>query len=136
VAEVSNTPWRETCWYVLSDRNRRGDSGELQFSHAKRFHVSPFMDMDLHYDWQLSPPGSRLVSSITSRKGDERIFEASLSLSRRPLSRMQLVRVLLRYPWMTGRIVLAIYYQAFRLWRKRCPFYPHPKHGSRPPRLS
>jgi DUF1365 family protein len=90
------------------------------------------MAMDLQYDWQLNQPGSRLAVEITSRKGTETAFQAGLTLSQRPIGRSQLIRMLLRYPWMTGRVVLAIYYQAFRLWRKKCPFYPHPKHQSRP----
>jgi DUF1365 family protein len=132
VAEVSNTPWRETHCYVLSEGNRANQSGELRFSHPKDFHVSPFMNMDVQYHWQLSQPGPELVVEISNRQGNEPLFHAELTLSRRKLSRWQLKRLLLRYPWMTGRIVLAIYYQAFRLWRKKCPFYPHPKHHGRP----
>ena len=132
VAEVSNTPWRETHHYVLSDGNRTGQAGELRFSHPKGFHVSPFMQMDVQYDWRLTQPGSRLAAQITNRQESETVFKASLALVRRELGRRQLVRMLLRYPWMAGRIVLAIHYQAFRLWRKKCPFYPHPKYRSRP----
>jgi DUF1365 family protein len=29
---------------------------------------------------------------------------------------------------MTGKVIAAIYFQALRLWLKRCPFHPHPKH--------
>lgn len=132
VAEVSNTPWRETHHYVLSEGNRVGQSDELRFSHPKVFHVSPFMGIDLQYDWRLSQPGPRLAVQIANRHDSETAFEANLTLARRELGRLQLVRMLLRYPWMTGRIVLAIYYQAFRLWRKKCPFYPHPDRRSRP----
>jgi DUF1365 family protein len=130
VAEVSNTPWRETHHYVLWEGNRVGRAGELRYSHPKGFHVSPFMEMELRYDWRLTPPGARLAVQITNRHRDEPVFRAGLALSRRPLGRSQLRRILVRYPWMSGRIVLAIYYQAFRLWRKKCPFYPHPEHPS------
>jgi len=132
VAEVSNTPWRETHCYVLSDANRVGQSGDLRFSHPKGFHVSPFMGMDLQYDWELSQPDSRLAVEITNRQGTELVFQAGLTLSQRALGRSHLVRLLLQYPWMTGRVVLAIYYQALRLWMKRCPFYPHPRQHARP----
>ena len=128
VAEVSNTPWRETHYYVLSNANRIGQSGELHFAHPKGFHVSPFMGMDLHYDWQLSHPDSQLTVQIANRNESDGVFEARLALDRRQLSKVQLVRLLLRYPWMTGRIMTGIYYQAFRLWRKKCPYYPHPEH--------
>ena len=53
-------------------------------------------------------------------------------LRRRPLTRGQIVRSWLRYPWMTGQVVLAIYFEALRLWMKKCPYYPHPgNHASR-----
>ena len=132
VAEVSNTPWRETHYYVLSDVNRIGRSGELRFAHPKGFHVSPFMGMDMQYEWQLSQPDSQLTVQIANRKESDGVFEASLVLDRRQLSKSRLVRLLLRYPWMTGRIMAGIYYQAFRLWRKKCPYYPHPEHHDQP----
>ena len=132
VAEVSNTPWRETHYYVLSRHNQVGKAGELRFSHRKGVHVSPFMEMDMHYDWRLSRPGSRLSVRITNRQDTRTVFTASLALARRELSRSQLRRMVFRYPWMTGRIMRAIHYQAFRLWRKKCPFYPHPRHRKGP----
>jgi DUF1365 family protein len=56
VAEVNNTPWNERHCYVLWAGNRRGDASQLQFEHAKEFHVSPFMDMDMEYEWRLTKP--------------------------------------------------------------------------------
>jgi DUF1365 family protein len=36
-------------------------------------------------------------------------------------------RALWRYPLMTGKVALAIYWQALRLFLKRIPFYHHPR---------
>ncbi|MBN1855238.1 MAG: DUF1365 domain-containing protein [Pirellulales bacterium] len=130
VAEVSNTPWHERHWYVLHKENRIGELSQLRFRHPKGFHVSPFMDMDMSYEWHLRAPGSELSMAIINTRGDERLFDASLVLKRRELSRWSMFRVLARYPWMTGRVTRAIYWQAFRLWRKKYPFYTHPKHSN------
>lgn len=127
VAEVSNTPWRERHWYVLSKVNHIGEPRQLRFRHGKDFHVSPFMDMDILYEWHLADPGADLSVAIVSSRGSERLFEVNLGLTRRELSRGAMLRALARYPCMTGRVIQAIYWQAFRLWRKKCPFYPHPK---------
>ena len=61
VAEVHNTPWHETHPYVL-DRtlNEHPDPEWRRFRFAKDFHVSPFMDMDIHYDWKFRVPGEVL----------------------------------------------------------------------------
>jgi len=127
VAEVSNTPWGEQHCYVLWEGNRTDPSGGLEFSHEKSFYVSPFMDMDVFYDWRLNTPGKNLLAHIDNHRGEEPFFNASLSLTRQAFSRRNLTRMLVRYPIMTARITAAIYYQALKLWWKKCPFYPHPK---------
>ena len=127
VAEVSNTPWLERHCYVLWQGNRVGPTDRLRFRHRKGFHVSPFMDMDFDYHWRLNEPGEQLKVYLANHRAGERVFAADMVLHRRPLTRSQVVRSWLRYPWMTGQVVFAIYYQALRLWMKKCPYYPHPQ---------
>lgn len=129
VAEVTNTPWQERNWYVLWRGNRTGEPSQPRFRHPKDFHVSPFMDMDMFYDWDLRTPGTELSVTIVNSRGNQRLFDVSLALKRRDWSRGAMLGVLVRHPWMTGRVTQAIYWQAFRLWRKNCPFYPHPRHS-------
>ena len=126
VAEVSNTPWHEKHWYVLGEGNRTGKPGRLQFRHPKGFHVSPFMDMDMQYEWRLGEPGAELNVAIVNTRGGERLFDVSLILKRREWNRRSMLQTLARYPWMTARVVQAIYWQAFLLWRKKTPYFPHP----------
>jgi DUF1365 family protein len=127
VGEVNNTPWGEQHTYVLWAGNRVAAHGPLQFRHAKNFHVSPFMDMKMRYHWTLREPSNWLTVGITTVDKDGDLFHAAMALRRQPLQRRQLRRVLWRYPLMNARIVAAIYHQAFKLWWKKCPFYPHPK---------
>jgi len=131
VAEVTNTPWLEKHWYVLWEGNRVGIPTQLRFRHAKGFHVSPFMDMNAWYEWHLSEPGPRLTVSLANCNDHGRYFDVSMVLNRRELSRGALTGTLLRYPWMTGRVSQAIYWQALRLWLKKCPLYPHPGRAGR-----
>jgi uncharacterized protein len=119
VAEIENTPWRERHAYVLQ--------GGERFRLRKEFHISPFMDMDVDYDWRFTKPGERLAIHMASSRGGVKFFDATLAVARRPMSGSTLARVLAAYPFMSLKVVAAIYWNAFRLHRKRAPFFAHPR---------
>ncbi len=126
VAEVNNTPWGEQYCYILPDAHNRGSSSVKRFLLDKRFHVSPFMDMNIDYDWRFKPPAEQLVVHMKNYQRGEKLFDATLSLQQQPINSLNLAGVLIRYPFMTVKIITAIHYQALRLWLKNIPFYPHP----------
>lgn len=131
VAEVSNTPWNERHCYVLPRQS--AGPGTMRFRHPKEFHVSPFMVMDVDYHWTIEQPGASLGIRVENRDRDGVFFSAGMSLERQEICGRSLAAVLLRHPWMTARIIFAIYAQALRLRCKGAPFQPHPmtKAGTR-----
>jgi DUF1365 family protein len=60
-------------------------------------------------------------------KERKKTFEANLLMKKKPINSKSLTRALLKYPLITWKIKAAIYYQAFKLWYAKIPFYPHPK---------
>jgi len=127
VAEVNNTPWGERHTYVLPCTGPHQPNTAWQFRPEKKLHVSPFMPMDVDYQWGLSRPGSRLNVYMANSRDGKRFFDAAMKLTRAEITAGSLASVLIRFPFMTLQVVLAIYWQAFRLWTKRCPLYVHPR---------
>ena len=127
VVEIHNTPWKERYCYVLgAEQNEHPLTNWRRHRFAKAFHVSPFIDFDIQYDWRFRLPDESIrVHMIDYEKG-EKLFDASLALQRQPVSRQALTRCLLEYPGMTAKVVILIYWQALRLVLKKTPFFTHP----------
>ncbi len=132
VAEVNNTPWGEQYCYVLDSKDNQSTSDHpdnkfYRYHENKRFHVSPFMPMDMQYDWRFSTPGDQLSVHMENYQHDKKVFDATLQLKKREITGSNLALALIQFPMITMKIVLAIYYQALRLWLKKIPFVNHPK---------
>ncbi len=132
VAEINNTPWGERHCYVLPESMNQGDERKKQYRFEKQFHVSPFMDMNMSYDWRFVEPGRELVVHMENQECDTRHFDATLTLERHEINASSLMKVLAIHPWMTGKVIAAIHWQALRLWWKKAPFYTHPRYRSSP----
>ena len=128
IVEIHNTPWGEVHCYVLpAQRSEHPLADWRRHRFEKVFHVSPFIDMDIHYDWRFRIPGQRLNVHMIDYENGRKLFDASLALECREISRKSLTRVLFQYPLMTGKVIAMIYWQALRLLVKKVPVYTHPK---------
>jgi uncharacterized protein len=114
-AEVTNTPWGERRIYEFEGRAGRAD---------KRLHVSPFLAMDHEYVCHATAPGERLTVHIENRRAGRRLFDATLSLERRPAG--DLPRLRLRYPAQPLRVLALIYGHAALLALRGARYHRHP----------
>jgi DUF1365 family protein len=87
------------------------------------------MDMNLDYEFVLTHPGETLVAHMnTIEQGGEAhsLFDATLTLRRRPWNTRNVGLALARHPWMTAKVIGAIHWEALRLLVKKVPVFTHP----------
>jgi DUF1365 family protein len=128
LAEVNST-FGETHNYWLTARNRQAGEKSLRYRCPKAMHVSPFMGMSLDYEFVLTQPAEQLVAHMnTIEQGNSGgvLFDATLELERVPWNSRNVGRALLRHPWMTAQVILAIHWEALRLFLKKVPVFTHP----------
>jgi DUF1365 family protein len=127
VAEITNTPWKERHAYVLPVASAARDVARAwRFSFEKRFHVSPFLPMDMRYEWCFGAPGEGLHVHMENWRAGSAQFDATLALRRKPMTAASLARALLQFPLITVQVSTLIYWQALKLLWKRAPFHTHP----------
>lgn len=117
VAEVNNT-FGETYCYLLET-----DGEVVRHEEDKVFHVSPFQPVDGRYRFRVTAPGPRMTAQIDVLRDGERVFDSTLTTTRRPLTGPTLLKTLARHPHTGLRTLALIHYQALRLWLKRAPFF-------------
>jgi hypothetical protein len=121
IYEVHNT-YDERHAYVLPVG---GDQKLVRHGCAKGFYVSPFLSRDCAYQFRIRPPGADVAIAINEEEAGAPILNASFAGSRRALTDGALLAMLLRYPLMTLKVVVAIHYEAVRLMLKGVRRHPH-----------
>jgi hypothetical protein len=134
LAEVTNTPWDKRHVYAI---DYRSDVIAKSREFGKALHVSPFMPMQQKYRWQTNLPAQNIrirlqnlaVSETPQREelgAERKTFEALLLLDREECTTPVLTSLLWRFPWMTAKVLAAIYWQAIKLLFKHAKFYAYP----------
>jgi DUF1365 family protein len=129
LAEVNST-FGESSNYWLSPKNRQPAQNTLRYRAPKNMHVSPFMGMDLDYEFVLSKPGEKMLAHMNvierhpARNESPHLFDTTLTVEHRPWA--ALTGALRRHPWMTAKVIGAIHWEALCLYLKRVPVFTHP----------
>lgn len=93
---------------------------------TKIFHVSPFIDMGTRYHFHVLPPGKVVRLRIHETENGEPLLSATFAGKNLPLGTAQLAACLLKFPFMTWKIVAGIHWEALKLWLKGARFRSSP----------
>ena len=115
--EVKNT-FGEQHTYIFKVEN----DNLLQHNCEKKFHVSPFIEMNCNYFFRILKPAHKISVIIDQYQLNEKILYASQDGTRSDLTSSELIKSYLKHPLMTFKIISAIHFEAFKLWTKGIKF--------------
>ncbi len=85
---------------------------------AKRMRVSPFNKVEGDYGLRASEPGETVTIGVSLTVADAPVLKAYFAGKRKPLSTAQLLRIFFGLPFMSLKVILAIHWEALKLWKK------------------
>lgn len=132
IYEVRNTFGERHAYVAKVEPGQHSPAG-LRQTRAKLFYVSPLMDMDMRYHFNLKPPGDAITIRILEHDPKGPILSATFHGEAVPVSTRTLFGEAVRVPFLTAKVVGAIHYEALRLWLKGIRLRDRP---SAPPRFS
>ena len=115
--EVKNT-FGEQHTYIFKVEN----DNLLQHNCEKKFHVSPFIEMNCNYFFRILKPSEKISVIIDQYQLNEKLLYASQDGTRVDFTSSELIKSYLKHPLMTFKIILAIHFEAFKLWAKGIKF--------------
>jgi DUF1365 family protein len=103
-----------------------GSADRVAHGCDKTFHVSPFMDMDLHYRFRIRPADETVSLVIHADDAVGVLLTAGFAGRRQALSNAGIVRAALGMPWLGLKVLGGIHWEALRLWLKGLKLRPAP----------
>ena len=84
----------------------------------KKFYVSPFIEMKTFYNFRLLKPGNQISIFIKQTDMQGILLTACQIGKKVELNSKSLLSEFIRHPLMSFKVIMAIHFEAFRLWLK------------------
>ena len=116
--EVKNTFGEQHTYVFKTEKGRR----LIENSCNKKFHVSPFIEMECKYYFKILIPENKLSVIINQSDDTGKLLYASQDGIKKKLNSKNLILSYITHPLMTLKIIGAIHYEALKLWLKGIKF--------------
>lgn len=104
--------------YVVPVPDEDQAAGLIRQGAAKALYVSPFMGMEMDYEFLGNAPGQQLDLTITGLDAEGVLITAAMAAERRPLADREIWSAAVTLPFMTLKVMAAIHWEAWKLWLK------------------
>ncbi|MDP2148011.1 MAG: DUF1365 domain-containing protein [Parvibaculum sp.] len=125
VYQVRNT-FGESHTYACRIEDGDLSPAGIRQSRSKLFYVSPFIELDMRYNFRMNLPGETIKWRILETDGSGPLLAATYHGARRALTTGSILACLLQFPLLTWKIVGGIHYEALKLWLKGMRYVPRP----------
>jgi len=125
IAEVSNT-FGDRHSYLIHHGDMRPILASDRLKAQKLMHVSPFQPVEGGYEFRFDIRDDRIGVWIDYSQGEGGVI-ATLTGKRAPLSNRAIIRMLMRRPFGSRRVLGLIHWQALKLWWKKARFRSCPE---------
>ena len=112
--EVKNT-FGEQHTYIFETKDQKLIKNKCD----KKFYVSPFIDMECEYNFSVTKPGDSISVIINQHDKEGKLLFASQDGKSQNFTFKNLILNYLKHPLMTFKVIVAIHYEAFKLWFKK-----------------
>ena len=112
--EVKNT-FNEQHTYIFKNKENKNT---IKHTCKKKFHVSPFIEMNCTYFFKILKPENKLSIVINQNDDQGKLLFASQDGEKKDLNSKNLLISYLSHPLMSFKIIGAIHFEALKLWLK------------------
>ncbi|MDI1267350.1 MAG: DUF1365 domain-containing protein, partial [bacterium] len=126
IYEVRNT-FGEIHPYVLPVTQDQVSDASVRQQQDKLFYVSPFVEMAMRYHFRVQPPAGQVKLRILETDREGPLLSATFNGRRRALNTAGLLRSFFALPLVTLKVMVAIHWEALRLWAKGARLVPRPQ---------
>jgi DUF1365 family protein len=125
LTEVNST-FGEHHLYLLQEENSQGIQKNSTLTSQKMMHVSPFCEVKGSYEFRFDERANSCLVKIDYKDPEETLINTAIRGKKIAFNNANLIKVLLRQPFLTIGVMWRIHWQALLLWRKRVPFFRQP----------
>ena len=134
IAEVRNTFGEKHCYLLSSASIGAGAASAglpipygVVLEKEKCFHVSPLFDLQGRYFFTIGEPGEKIAVQLNETRESLPLIDTAMAGTAKPFSDRIILQQVLVMPVQAIKVVVAIHWQALKIWLRGARFHKKPQ---------